>query len=309
MFCNCILIFEFEYNRIARVIFIDSQFNRELRMSDVPNDGNNASEVSTTRENNPLLKHLSPRQFNASVKFYEADQQLKPEDRTVIADDLQSVLYKSAIIGYGSAVFNFFIPTIFERLKSKERLPPFFKRPKIEWPFFSLVLGLSALIFTNDQVANYEFNQKINALLQDYQENSSKQRQANVWKAMEYHQASLFFLYYRKTAEDPSFIISDPRKFTEKQMHQVHYNPPNNNAGPSSRPGISNSDYTSSLGSHWDHIRLANGFGPLKSAPKVTDVTSDSPSTFEPNNEEGNSVSSENKYKSMWDRIRDSSSK
>lgn len=226
-----------------------------------PND-NVSVPVPTSQSSNPLLHKLTPKQFEASVKFYEADQKLKTEDREAVAEDLQSIMLKTAFIGYGSAMGNFFIPTIVNRFQNPKRVGvPNTSRFSIHRPFLSFLIGLTALMVTNQQVAKYQFSKEIDSLQGD----SSKKHQMEVWKAMDYHQASLFFLYYRKTAENPSFIIKDPRTYTEKTQHEVHYNPPSaKSLSFTSALGFGQGPSDSDRGplSHWDEIRIANGFVP-----------------------------------------------
>ncbi|EDK37586.2 hypothetical protein PGUG_01684 [Meyerozyma guilliermondii ATCC 6260] len=213
--------------------------------------------VPTNTHENPLLQKLTPKQFDASVKFYEADHQLSHEDRQVIAEDLQNVVFSTAFYGYGAGVSSFMIPTAYYTLTqgnsaTVRRSAPvprgFFKKP-----FLSFLIGVTAMMVTNQQVCKYKFNRKIQ------EEDQTSSHRAAVWKSMDYHQASLFYLYYRKTAENPDFIVQDPRKVDSQSLHKVHYEP------------SKDEHFTSTLGmkndeglSHWDQIRLANGFGVSK---------------------------------------------
>lgn len=260
--------------------------------------------VPTNQVNNPLLHKLTPKQFEASVKFYEADQKLKTEDRESVAGDLQSIMFKTAFIGYGSAIGNFFIPTIVNRYQNPKKTGiPTKVRPTVHKPFLSFIIGLTAMLITNQQVAKYQFSKKIGSLEGD----SSKKNQMEVWRAMDYHQASLFFLYFRKTAENPSFIIKDPRGYTEKTQHEVHYNPPSaKSLHFTSALGIGsgNNDSENDSTSHWDQIRVANGFVPdensEKPGPDHLDGSAGSNKFYVDNNNE-----SEHKKKpTAWDSIR-----
>lgn len=240
---------------------------------------------------NPLRNKLSPQQFEASVKFYEADHDLEASDRGEIAEGLRDIVLKTAFVGYGSAVAGFSLPTLYNRFQVAAG--PQATRPLIYRPFLSFMIGLSSLMIMNQQSAKYSFNKKINSLL-----DTSKLRQLNVWKAMDYHQAALFYLYYRKTAENPSMIIPDPRTFTEKQLHEVHYNPNNTRV----EKHDSNHQTTAP---HWEEIRKQNGF-----------VTSEPETEKETNNQLLSSAFSEHspysedkapeepKKLSAWDAIR-----
>lgn len=210
--------------------------------------------VPTNNEQNPLLKKLTPKQFDASVKFYEADQQLLQLDRKVIAEDLQNIVFSTAFFGYGTAVSTFLIPTAYYNLKkgnsaTVSRTAPV-PRGFIKKPFLSFLIGVTTMMITNQQICKYKFSSKI----QEAEQNSSTQ--SAVWKAMDYHQASLFYLYYRKTAENSDFIVQDPRTVNEQTLHKVHYNPPKEQHFSTT---LNNEEL-----SHWDQIRLANGFGVAK---------------------------------------------
>lgn len=230
-------------------------------MSDNNNQENGTISVPTSQHDNPLLHKLTPKQFEASIKFYEADKQLSQEDRGEVAEDLQTIMYKTAFVGYGSAMGNFFIPTIAHRFQKPvtTSVPKPAVKPLIYKPFLSFLIGLTALLITNQQVAKYQFSNKIESL----EAETTKTKQLATWKAMDYHQASLFYLYYRKTAENPSYIVKDPRTYTDKSLHEVHYNPPSKDHHFTKALGIGQNDASdNSMLSHWDQIRIANGFTP-----------------------------------------------
>lgn len=217
--------------------------------------------VPTNTQENPLLHKLTPQQFEASVKFYEADHQLLHEDRQVIAQDLQNVVFSTAFFGYGAGVSSFMIPTAYYALaqgnQATVRRSAPVPRGLIKKPFLSFLIGVTAMMVTNQQVCKYKFNSKIQ------EEDQSSSNRAAVWKSMDYHQASLFYLYYRKTAENPDFIIQDPRKIDNQSLHKVHYDPhkdPHKDEHFTSTLGLNNGEGLS----HWDQIRLNNGFGVSK---------------------------------------------
>lgn len=209
--------------------------------------------IPTNTQDNPLLHKLTPRQFDASVKFYEADHQLLQDDRKVIADDLQNVVFTTALYGYGAAATTFLIPTAYYNYTQRNSVNRHRVRPVpglIKRPFISFLTGLTFMLLTNQQVCKYKF------LLQIQEAEQTSEKRAQVWKAMDYHQASLFYLYYRKTAENPDFIVQDPRLFNSNSMHKVHYDPPKDEHFTSTFSLAKGEEL-----SHWDQIRMANGFG------------------------------------------------
>lgn len=50
-------------------------------MTDGNPQDNGTVSVPTNQNDNPLLQKLTPLQFDASIRFYEADKKLNPEDR------------------------------------------------------------------------------------------------------------------------------------------------------------------------------------------------------------------------------------
>lgn len=207
---------------------------------------------NTENNTNPLLDRLTPAQFNASVHFYEADQKLTAEDRRELASGLKSVMLQSTFVSYASAVGALVMPTIYAHVQNIRPVPVVgagvkLVRPRVYKPFLSFMLGLGTLLIVNQQTAKYKFNQ-MGRTLEDV---STKSNQLNVWKTMDHHQSAMFYLYYYKTAQDPSFIIPDPRTVTNQKLHEVQYHPRNTqqqNASPQK--------------SHWDDIRADNGFVP-----------------------------------------------
>lgn len=269
-------------------------------------------------EDNPLRQKMTSKQFDASVKFYEADHRLTKQDRLDLSKDLQDVVFKSSLIGYLSGIGNFFLPTIIDRFRSKKAGAVAnqgrFQFPRIQKPFFSFFLGLSTMMFMHQLVSKYQFSKNIERLEAD----SSKSRQVEVWKAMDYHLASLFYLYYRKTAQNPSFTIKDPRSFTLHNVHEVHYDPPSKNTHFTKALGIGDESMSQNSNlSHWDRIRLANGFYPTEStsdneSPEFQSNESD-PFLSNPNDDTSASVNTptqeSNTKKTAWDRIREGSGK
>lgn len=276
-------------------------------MSDGNSQNSGSVSVPISQNDNPLLQKLTPQQFDASIKFYEADKELKPEDRGEVAKDLQSIMYKTAFIGYGSAIGNFFLPTIVNRFQRPPipTAPTNKVKPIIHKPFLSFIIGLTAMLITNQQVAKYQFSKKIDS----FEAEPSKKNQLEVWKAMDYHQASLFFLYYRKTTDNPSFVVKDPRSYTGKSLHEVHYDPPSKDRHFTKTLGIGQEeDSEKGVLSHWDQIRISNGF-----TPSQVSSTPENDQQFQPSsdqaNDDNNYEPEQNKPATTWDKIRQLSRK
>lgn len=265
--------------------------------------------LQSTEKNNPLQQRLSPKQFQASVKFYEADHQLKNEDRENIASDLQSVIFKTSIISYGLAMGNFALPTIIHNFQTSQK---FFRPaggrlraiPTIHKPFFSFLLGLTALLVTSQQATKYQFSKKIDSL----QTQNTESNQLKVWQAMDPKQAGLFYIYYRRTLMDPSFILKDPRTFTEKSLHEVHYHPSqsqNQSQDQHFTKVLGFENYQPSLGSKWNEIRKESGF-----ANEINPVPFDAyPLDSSNNTQDEDSVEKPEAPSklSAWDKVRQSS--
>ncbi|KAK6458724.1 uncharacterized protein RJT20DRAFT_123782 [Scheffersomyces xylosifermentans] len=274
--------------------------------------------ASATATDNPLLQKLGADQFRASVRFYEADQKLTPEDRKTISDDLQSILLRTNFYGYGSSILGFAMPTLYYKLKGvkpPQVVAPGFRpyTPLVQKPFLSFMVGLTALLITNQQVCKYQFQQKLNS----FQDRYTESNQVDVWKAMDFHQAGLFYLYYLRTSTDPSFIIKDPRTFTRQQQHEVHVIPPSQRSshfsdalGLGHKKHSDNGQIQGEGLSHWDRIRIANGFD-ISEAPKEDAApsikapeASDSFVEDDINELDKNVESNSNAPKSAWDSIR-----
>lgn len=264
-----------------------------------------------TNEQNPLLQRLTPKQFNASVNFYEGDKDLTVHDREQIANDLGKVVTRTAVGSYLSGFLGFFALTGYKRLVNPKRglsISPDPLRPGrfVHQPFLSFLIGLTTMIATNEVSGRYQFHNKLEQLQQDLR----KQNQYRVWQAMDHHQASLFFLYYKRSSEDPSVILKDPRKFTEKSLHEVQYRPPKPKSNANSVLGrqddsrqIENPD-TKEL-THWEQIRIANGF-----TVNPTNTNTSTSSTGPDESDEANSETSESTSTgTSWDRIRQNNKK
>ncbi|KAK6202259.1 uncharacterized protein RJT21DRAFT_18509 [Scheffersomyces amazonensis] len=233
----------------------------------------------TSREENPLLEKLSPQQFEASVHFYEADQKLSPEDREELASELGRALLRTNFMGYGAAAIGAFAPTIYKISQTKS-LPA---GGKIYKPFGSFFIGLTTLLVSNQLAGKYYFNQSAQRDL----------KHQEIWRAMDYHQLGLFYLYYLRTAKDSSFIAKDPRTFSKSKQHEVHYSPP---------PHMSQNESSTTPLTQWDKIRISNGFA-IDDRKKSISTDDDDPFNDFDDNEVTSNTSHE-QTTSAWDAIR-----
>ncbi|EGV65039.1 hypothetical protein PSN45_004914 [Yamadazyma tenuis] len=280
------------------------------------NDNSNGTSQASVplSPENPLTKVLTPAQFNASVHFYEADQQLTPQDRTEIKKDFERILPRISIASNVASLVGFFSLTVFKRLSNPVQdltanPNPLKPRSFIHKPFLSFLCGLGGLVLGGEIAGKQQFNSQI-VRLQGIPE---KERQLGVWKTIERHQSSMFYLYYRRTSEDPSYILKDPREFTATQKHEVHYHPPS----PTSSSKVFRKDddrqvidpVTKDL-TVWERVRVANGYGTNpNNSLETSDTSIDSTAEFDG----GEIVTTEDESErtivptSAWERIRKSS--
>lgn len=241
---------------------------------------------------NPLLEKLTPTQFQHTVQFYEADQQLTPEDRIAISDDLMHRVRVATFGGVGTSTLMVLAPTMYARIKG---IPPFdsatplIRRPRMYKPFWSFMLSLGTMLLVNQQLCKYEFTKQIRDL---EDKGASKEKQLAAWKAMDYHQAGLFFLYFKKTAEDPTYKLKDPRKVTMESLHEVRYHPSKDSHGPP--------DHTK-----WEKIRKENGFvDPLQNNTSDDDNKTNDQNEFTKGFDDNQENDEPSKPKSVWESIR-----
>ncbi|CAK9686316.1 hypothetical protein FOB58_004898 [Candida parapsilosis] len=216
-------------------------------------------------EYNYLKSRLSPEQFQASIDFYEADSKLTPEDRLKLKQELQSVLVSNNLIGYSAGMIGLITPTIYYKL-IKKQTPS--KLSFIQKPFLSFFLGLANMMVVSTIVQRKSFNDKITS-------GELNGPQLDAWKHMEWHNVGAFYYYYLKSSKDPKYKLQDPRTVTvdPKARRIIEPSPDKVSFDPQvykekeyhQRDGGAN--FVNSVGlndhhnlSHWDKIRLANGF-------------------------------------------------
>lgn len=210
---------------------------------------------------NPLERRLSPEQFDAAVRFYEADQEITPSDRDVIANDLRGVLSTTSFWSYGMATLGFLTPTMYYKLWGPKLPDAWITTPQgtkrvpnpmnslIRRPFLGFFIGLGTLMLTLQVVGKWQYNKKAQTIT-----NPNERR---VWDAMDYRQAGMFYIYFRKTAVDASYQVRDPRSFTRENIYEGF-----------TRRGdaFANALHPQEV-SQWDLIRANNGLG-IDHAPK-----------------------------------------
>ncbi|KAI5960021.1 hypothetical protein KGF57_001965 [Candida theae] len=263
-------------------------------------------------EYNYLKSRLSPQQLQASIDFYEADSKLTPEDREKLKQELQSVLVSNNLIGYSAGMIGLITPTIYYRL-IKKQTPS--KLSFIQKPFLSFFLGLANMIAVSTIVQRKSFNDKISS-------GELSGAQLNAWKHMEWHNIGAFYYYYLKSSKDPKYKLQDPRTVTvdpatrrvvEPSPDKVSFDPQvykekefHQREGTNVINGVGLNDHHNL--SHWDKIRLANGFDVTEDeGPGGPEQSQESSLVGNANEKvsEPDSQDSRNQL-SAWDRIRGS---
>lgn len=215
----------------------------------------------TNGEMNPLLNKLTPAQFEATVRFYEADRHLTAEDRGSVAKDLQKMVFYLSVAGYTVGMLAFFGPTLLRRFSTVSRVPSVAGlKWRVHRPLLSLVIGWASMMAVKSLVMTSMFRSRVNDVTQD----GTSERVLDAWKAMDPHFAGIFYHYFRKTAHNPQMVFPDPRTVTEKSLRDMFYQP-----GPGHRKdghfterlGFDRNDNDDHVLSHWDKIRISNGFG------------------------------------------------
>lgn len=251
-------------------------------------------------EINPLLSKLTPAQFDATVRFYEADRHLTTEDRAVVAKDLQRIVFNLSVAGYTASMLAFFGPTLLRRYRMPVKVA---LGAGLNWrihrPLFSLFLGWATMMAVKSQVMTSMFRSRAGTVNED----NSNERVANVWQAMDPHFAGMFYYYFRKTAQFPELVFPDPRTVTEQSLRNMFFQP-----GPgqsrdghfSERLGFDRNDDDDHVLSHWDKIRIANGFGAEREKQAEAEDTLFSPLSDK-------DAPNDNRKRSAWDSVREGS--
>ncbi|KAI5970821.1 hypothetical protein CANMA_000109 [Candida margitis] len=258
-----------------------------------------------------LKSRLSPQQLQASIDFYEADSKLTPEDRLKLKQELQSVLVSNNLIGYSAGMVGLITPTVYYKL-IKKQTPS--KLSFIQKPFLSFFLGLANMMVVSSIVQRKSFNDKISS-------GDLNGAQLDAWKHMEWHNVGAFYYYYLKSSKDPKYKLKDPRavsvdpktrRIVEPSPDKVSFDPQVYKEKEFHNDHREGTNFVNGVGlnehhnlSHWDKIRLANGFDVTDDEePKQTQF-----STFGGNvNSSGNLSAPDSqdppKQLSAWDRIR-----
>lgn len=216
---------------------------------------------------------LTPQQQQLGVALYEADKDLTPQDRQIIANDLRSMTTRANLWTLVDATAAFFIPTAYRSFKMKSQKVPaseFLKQPVIHRKPLSAAIGFAVLLAAFPMELTYRWQNKINSLAAQRpsfpgEVPTESERQLKMWKAMPQYQAALFYGYMSKTARDQSHVFQDPRQFHGDSMFQDLKDGKDGKSW-----DVEGSDAGSTLGAvqdsglpHWDHIREENGFRPV----------------------------------------------
>ncbi|KAI3404169.2 hypothetical protein KGF56_003069 [Candida oxycetoniae] len=304
--------------------------------------------MTESSSENYLQNKLSPQQFQESIDFYEADRQLTVEDRLRLTKELQSILVSNNLIGYSAGMVGLLVPTIYYKLIKKQSPN---KLSFIQKPLFSFFFGFANMMVVSSIVERRSYYDVLNnGTLNDRQLNVWKRMD---WQKV----PAFFYYYLKSSKDprfklrDPRSITVDPitkrpietistipndpitkrpiEKFQNSEttpQRRVEFNPQayrekefqNDSVGdfkPDFVNGVGLNDHQQL--SHWDQIRLANGFD------VTADKTSVSPPITPPSfgllgNEDNISSEQESssrqdfveqapqKQQSAWDRIRTS---
>lgn len=202
------------------------------------------------RDDNPLKGKLTQEQFDAGVKFYEADHVLTDSERLLIAADLKSVLFKSTSLSYLAGFIGLITPTIIHNARNKTLTG--IKKFTIFKPPLSVISGIFAINMTSPPLTSYYFNQKKQELA-----SSGKTNQVNMFNVIDPLQTGVLFLYFQNSAKNPSIKIEDPRTITLEKLEEIknhHRNPNHAQAKEAQARAAQNS------ANQWDQVR-AKGFG------------------------------------------------
>lgn len=278
-------------------------------------------ETNTEQDFNPdgsltiMGQKIPPKYVQSLLAFYEADHQLTPNERKILAEELSGARMLLVFSGMLTSAVALFAPSMWKHFKlqaelkvSGATLP---KRPVFHRPFMSGLFATGAYFLTLYYTSKVVRDGKIEDLtraqsdgLLGEETRESKKRQLDVWKALSPERLPLFAYYYQDTVIHPANIMVDPRQLAHKKPHEPSYIPPANGVKPESEQAASSS---------WSHVRQENGFFDAKKEdPKETegssvqDLSTSKHDTSSDSFYKDNSSSQDQETKPMsaWERIR-----
>lgn len=196
-------------------------------------------------------KQLPKAKLEPFFKFYDADHKLTPQERQLMASDLDSIRSTLILWGFFDGSLAFFAPTFYRNfleLKKSGQLPGvkpirrFVHRPMLSTAIGSVAYFVSIYFHAQRSISFYTLRLQSQVLAGENTE--SNQRRLDVWKTFTPSQVTFYYLYYRKLSQDLGFVLPDPRN---TKPHDVYYRPPEHEKHHETKP-------------HWDEIRRQNGF-------------------------------------------------
>lgn len=265
--------------------------------------------VQRFQENKLTLSTDPMRGYDHGIEFYEADHVLTPKDREAMAQGLAEV----AIPGVQNGILGSFValalPTVQDRFQ-RRRTPPVEGAPKVRLPFIKspfLSLGLAMMTFQAVLMGSFywKFSKKRDELTRLVQEDSDREansRLLKVWNILPSSNVLFWLRYYSLSADDPTFIMKDPRHVTKEDLHEVHYNP---KALGSQFAAQKEEEQGQKMQPHWQQIRQQHGYVPKHEAQtsKTTD-TQQEKSVFDQFGVESEESNTQEQSQSKWDQIR-----
>lgn len=248
------------------------------------------------------------------IEFYEADHVLSQDDRTKIAEDLAAVAIPGVQNGILSSCIAIAFPTIRENMREymkNKQTPPTpgttpRRLPMFRYPFLSLGLGMFSFQAFLLGTFYWKTHQKKKELSQNIEEGKdveTNRRLLSIWNIIPFSNVLFWLRYYSLSADDPSFIMKDPRKVTKEDIHEVHYSPKLLGS-----QFVGKNEPEPSL-PHWQQIRQEHGFVPeadhLKNN-KDSELQSQSQPNFDTDFQGEEELQQEDllKPQSKWDQIR-----
>lgn len=206
---------------------------------------------------------IPPQQVKSLLRFYEADHQLTPEDRGILADDLVAARSRQLISGMLTSLIALFTPSMMKHFRDQARAKatgataptrPVFARPGLSISVACLTYFITMLYsgkVSMDLKIELLGREKADYLLEEHAR-LSKVRQFNVWKSLSADRLPLFAYYYQDTAVNPDHIMKDPRKLAAEHPNAGTYQP---NSSTTQEFVIDSEKHTSA----WSQIRQQNG--------------------------------------------------
>lgn len=258
-----------------------------------------------------LGRKFSVKDFKPLMRFYNADKELTPEDRVVLAEDLGLARNITLMWTLLDTSMAFLAPTLYQRYRERGNppvLPPGVRRPPFYKPFLSSIIA-TGIYFVSYyyhgmnhkayRIAELSIQSGDSALTE--QQRDSKKRMLNVWEAIEPTKFTLFAFYYYETAANPAMILQNPMSFVSSDPHHVNYFPPPEGGKIGFFGGKEHKEET---GEAWEKLREANGFTTPAHQQKLEGNLLTIPDPQDEHPKDDLSVEKETKKESAWEKLR-----